>query len=565
MPIPAGIATVTVTGSEFGGGTDATGVIEFIPSVRVIYVGPEKIQLPGKYVAQLVAGAFSIVLPACDDAAGNPTGWTYLVVSRTAPPTGSYSISVLATNGSTQDLSALAPVTSDTGTPVVVGPTGATGPTGPQGSTGAAGATGSTGATGPTGPATVDASLLTTGTLADGRLPAGANTDAVAAKTTPAAASAAAAALILSEHDTERAHQSSTYGTLGSAHADGLSAGLTPANFTKWRAKVAAVRAGTGQAKVLVLGSSSSAGGGTNSVQTAWPLLLQQNLDKYVIPCKPGLAVPTNTIVDSRWTKGAGWTFGGYGFGGAANYGAASGTNTNVDFTPGVEVNTFEIYWLRMGGFGTFQANVDSDAATAISTAGADGIGKTTVTCTAGTGHVLHMGTTTVGLVRILAVDAYLSTAGQVRLGSGAVSGTTTSNYAAGSALSGPPAQLLYAADLTLIMLGVNDAGSAVAVATVQANLQTIINNAKTTGDVILIAPNPAQENSVNWTWEQLYTPMMRTLAATNNIGYVDLFTRYGTWTAANALGLMADNLHSTVTGYWEIETAIEAAIRATL
>ena len=79
-------------------------------------------------------------------------------------------------------------VGSDTGAVGPTGPTGATGPTGstgatgltgltgPTGPTGSTGPTGPAGPTGPTGPTMTDASLLTSGTLDNARLPAVATT-----------------------------------------------------------------------------------------------------------------------------------------------------------------------------------------------------------------------------------------------------------------------------------------------------------------------------------------------------------------------------------------------------
>lgn len=123
MPIPAGVATVTVTGAPSGGGLASTGRIDFIPSAAVLYVGPKAIILPAAYEASLAAGVISVVLPAGDDVAGNPTGWTYHVVER-CEGGASYDISLLAVNGPTQDLSSLRPVASNLGTAVVVGPAG---------------------------------------------------------------------------------------------------------------------------------------------------------------------------------------------------------------------------------------------------------------------------------------------------------------------------------------------------------------------------------------------------------------------------------------------------------
>jgi glycerophosphoryl diester phosphodiesterase len=189
MALPAGITTVSITGLVLDpDGTPAVGSIDFIPSVPVLYLGPKVVTLPAKVSAVLVNGAFpaGFELPATDDSAGNPTSWTWKVVERT---TGGRSFDVfLAKSPDTIDYSALSPVPTSAGVPVVVGPVGPVGPSGgpigPQGLTGpqgiqgvpgaastvpgpagadsvVAGPTGPAGATGPQGPVMSDAQLAT--------------------------------------------------------------------------------------------------------------------------------------------------------------------------------------------------------------------------------------------------------------------------------------------------------------------------------------------------------------------------------------------------------------------
>ena len=101
---------------------------------------------------------------------------TYTVGSKTwIYADGKWSIVMTNTMGATGPTGA----TGATGSTGPAGPTGATGSTGPTGAAGATGPTGLTGPTGPTGstgPTVTDASLLTTGTLANARLPAVATT-----------------------------------------------------------------------------------------------------------------------------------------------------------------------------------------------------------------------------------------------------------------------------------------------------------------------------------------------------------------------------------------------------
>lgn len=194
--LPAGIATVQITGElRNPDGSPASGSIDFIPSVRVVHVGEDVIVLPAKVTARLVDGAIpdGFLVPAGDD--GNPSGWTLRVVERIGSGSGSgssYNISLLSANGPTQDLSSLAPVTSDTGLPVVVGPAGpsaydvavAAGFVGSEAQWLASLAVS----------ATTDASELTSGLLPDARLSGTARASIGAAS--PADVAAAVAALV---------------------------------------------------------------------------------------------------------------------------------------------------------------------------------------------------------------------------------------------------------------------------------------------------------------------------------------------------------------------------------
>jgi len=132
MPMPIGVATVTVTGTLLDpDGTPAQGAVTFTPSVPVLHVGAAVVTLPGIVNVPITSGGvFTVVLPATDDSGGNPSGWTYAVVERINAGRA-FSMQLLAANGPTQRYEALAPVASDTGTAVIVGPPGVVAATAP--------------------------------------------------------------------------------------------------------------------------------------------------------------------------------------------------------------------------------------------------------------------------------------------------------------------------------------------------------------------------------------------------------------------------------------------------
>lgn len=127
MPLPAGIATVTVIayGLLDSQGAPARGTVRFTPSVATLHVGVNVEKLPSRFDIPLVAGGFTAVLPATDDPGSNPVGWTYRVEERVS---GGRTFSMaLPSTPATQNYTNLVPVPSNTGTPVVVGPQGAPG------------------------------------------------------------------------------------------------------------------------------------------------------------------------------------------------------------------------------------------------------------------------------------------------------------------------------------------------------------------------------------------------------------------------------------------------------
>ena len=124
MVLPAGIEMVQITGSLFVAGNPAKGKLKFRQSGRVQYVNENVISLAAPWVTTLVDGSIqnTFELPAND--VGNPQT-TYKVTQMiSGVPNVSYDISVLASNGSVQDLSSLLPVDAGSGAGVVVGPAG---------------------------------------------------------------------------------------------------------------------------------------------------------------------------------------------------------------------------------------------------------------------------------------------------------------------------------------------------------------------------------------------------------------------------------------------------------
>lgn len=170
MPLPSGLATVTVTGTyKHPDGTPFVGRLTFRPEPAILTSGAYGTLVLGTVDAVLdTNGAFTVTLLATDDPDITPTGWTYRVTERwNSAPGRNYPLALPAAAPAV-DIADVAPTAPSEGEYVVVtgpagpegpqgdpgpsGTTGATGPAGAPGPTGATGAVGATGATGATGP-----------------------------------------------------------------------------------------------------------------------------------------------------------------------------------------------------------------------------------------------------------------------------------------------------------------------------------------------------------------------------------------------------------------------------
>lgn len=125
MALPANVGKGTVEGIILDGdGNPVTGKFVFTPSVANLKDAtalPPVTIVPGKEEVTLDGtGAFTIDLLATDDPDLNPTGWTWEVSFSGSVQIATFHMSV--PEGSTQDITLVAPVAKSGGTAVIVGP-----------------------------------------------------------------------------------------------------------------------------------------------------------------------------------------------------------------------------------------------------------------------------------------------------------------------------------------------------------------------------------------------------------------------------------------------------------
>lgn len=122
MPIPSGLTTITLTGTYNNGvGVPLSGTITITPSTDLIDASGKVILRSVGINVNLTNGSFSVSLICTDNTAINPASgqWSYniqenLTYGNTNLAIRSYNILLPSTDGSTVDISTLAPVTPQT-------------------------------------------------------------------------------------------------------------------------------------------------------------------------------------------------------------------------------------------------------------------------------------------------------------------------------------------------------------------------------------------------------------------------------------------------------------------
>lgn len=345
--------------------------------------------------------------------------------------------------------------------------------------------------------------------------------------------------------------------------------GFTIANLVGWRKALACVRAGTRDGKVLFVGDSTFTGIGGSTAATiparkALPACLA-SLCNGLVPSANGLGVPASDLSgapDNRWTVGTGWTESTLGAASGAAYTGTAPSGSLVYADNVISADTFDVYYVTYSGGGTIGVTATGGSTTSQPTTGSSAIAKVTVTAaSAATTNTITI-TATGAQVYIVGVEPYLSTTKKMRWGNAGVGSATTTNWVTNASTFGGPGLIrAYAPDLTFISLGINDATAAATSATVAANLQTLITAAQISGSVVLMTMPPSSTGQAAGLNEPGYLVTIAALAASNGCAFADWYSRFGSYTAANALGLMSDTVHPNDLGYQDTAQMLYAGL----
>lgn len=386
------------------------------------------------------------------------------------------------------------------------------------------------------------------------------------------------------------AAQARTFATLAlAALMEKPSAHMAPANMAAWNRAKARVRAGVADATVAFVGDSTTVGHGAgddpinnfnNARNRSMPSRAAQQLVAMGLPasaeavfggCTIDSASSTLTrlqlynpqlaIASSGTAK---WFLGNeYSLAGRVMRGAGAATDL-YSLSPSMPFDTIDLYYA--GGFAstTFTVNVGGPALQTFNTTGSTGLTKATVSIGAGASvGTVNVKNTGGQMFRLIGIVPRNSTLRRVQMLNLGWEGSRTGDWASASGSAGylPTSTSSWAPDralaslspdLTVVKLGANDLAASIAVATCQANLQTVIAAAKVGGgSVILVTPTPQNPTTRDPAGQTAaFNAMLRDLAASNGCGFIDLHSRYVSWAAANGQGYFADDVHSLPIGY---------------
>jgi lysophospholipase L1-like esterase len=356
---------------------------------------------------------------------------------------------------------------------------------------------------------------------------------------------------------------------------------VRPQNLQHWRKALASVRDGTGRAKLLLLGDSTTAGtgsgsGGTSNTVGAYahsfpralaPLLARSvtvNDNSFIGDQSMSVVVTPYNSYDPRVTIGTGWTYTPGTIGGFM-FKFNPGANTLLSFAPAAAFDTMVIWYSKSSTGGSFTVNVDGGAtiSTINTNAGTSSLSSSTLTVAKAT-HTININASNNTTFFILGIITYDSAVPAVDLIQGGAHGSSVAGLvsAGGSPWSPVPALSTFAPDLTVMDLTINDSENGTALDTYRTGLQQLITAAQATGDVILMVGPPSNTTiATNGTLDQ-YIAVMRSLALANNCGMLDLKTRWVSYAVTNPVLPYSDSKHPGRLGYQDIAAAVYAAIR---
>lgn len=338
--------------------------------------------------------------------------------------------------------------------------------------------------------------------------------------------------------------------------------------LSNWRAARAQSVLGIAKSNILAIGDSTTCGVTESNTNIGMrSRSYATRTAELLTSAMPGLKVGSQNafgdsgfggnapVYDPRVTLGS-WTFATPGSFAGQCFRATEATATPMSFTPTVDTDRCEIYYLTNPSLGSFNANINGGADTLQSTTVAQGVGKMTLSGTLGanTYNITH----NAGTVFVIGFNAYASADTEVsflNMGRGGGEASEAAGAWGGAAVH----MLPFAPRLLILQFGINEWLSGTAVSTYNSSLTSLAEGRPSDCDLIMLAPIQSDSNSAEYeTVQRPFTDAFAALAAELGAVYIDQNARTGGFASADALGFMAgDGVHGSASMYLDEAMAL--------
>ena len=301
----------------------------------------------------------------------------------------------------------------------------------------------------------------------------------------------------------------------------------------------------------------------------SWPTRLRDKFDAIYGPAGTGAVYLPGDGDDTRIAWSGTWAS----YNNLAAYGAWAQRSTvvgsYVTFGP-VTCDQFIVHTFGTVGAGPLGCSVDGGAVTNYpSTKTPNGTLAVVIPAGALGAHTLKVAVVT-GAVWVESIEATIGTSGVrvTRWGRNNSTAAWLVDGAPASAASDPVTGSLawsfdlFPPDLSIISFGVNEYLTAVPVATYTTKMQTIIDRAKLTGDVLLATSVP-NFSTTGVPSQAAYASALYDLADTNDVPLLDLYARMVSYAASASL--INSPTHPNTAGYWDIAEATYQVVGTTI
>ncbi len=312
------------------------------------------------------------------------------------------------------------------------------------------------------------------------------------------------------------------------------------------------VIAGTADATILCVGDSETAGAwalGTtwgNAKSASWPIRLAGLLaQKYSVSVSTdaifGDAGSTSNLpsYDPKITLSGAWQSVGVVAWGGLTFGNTTSNTDSMFYQPSNDYDTVTLFYVQNTGYGGFQIYKNGvKCGGDISAVGALSVVKLVVTVPAGTAPLEIRKMTGATPVYILGWYLSSSTSKRLIVINAGWSGSKSGDWAANTNVWDP--LFIFsriAPNLSIVALGVNDAGAAVTGPTYTTNLNTIFSQTSRVGNTLFISPIPAANGSISDANQLVIAQACRAFAQANGVNLVDINSAWGYYTTAVAAG----------------------------